>query len=314
MNYYSHHIGDYLSATAHLTLLEHGAYRRLIDVYYIHESPLPADKKQVYRLVGARTREEKEAVDSVLSEFFEVDESGFRQNRCDHEISLCNKNRENGKKGGRPSGNRNPTETQTKPKQEPKSNPTETGSESPPSPHHPITPSPDSPSPQDPSSGDALALEKRQTKSKTLQSAAPPAPKKKAGTDEDTALQAACKETWSAYRGAYAQRYAVEPIRNARVNGQVKQFCQRVPAAEAPGIAAFFVRHSNAYYVSKGHAVGLLLADAEKLRTEWATNQPITQTQAHQADRTQANGNTWGKIIAGLEERERNAAAVDQPS
>ena len=32
MNYYSHHIGDYLTATAHLTLLEHGAYRRLIDI------------------------------------------------------------------------------------------------------------------------------------------------------------------------------------------------------------------------------------------------------------------------------------------
>lgn len=142
MNYYSHHIGDYLSATAHLTLLEHGAYRRMIDVYYIHESALPLDRKQVYRLVGARTKDEREAVDSVLEEFFTESEDGWVQSRCDHEISLCNKNRENGKKGGRPSGNGNPKKTQTKPNQEPKLNPNETQDESPPSPHHPITPSP----------------------------------------------------------------------------------------------------------------------------------------------------------------------------
>lgn len=143
MNYYSHHIGDYLSATAHLTLLEHGAYRRMIDVYYIHESALPSERKQVYRLVGARTKEEREAVDSVLAEFFTESETGWVQSRCDHEISLCNKNRENGKKGGRPSGSGNPNKTQTKPKQEPKENPNETQTESPPSPHHPITPSPE---------------------------------------------------------------------------------------------------------------------------------------------------------------------------
>jgi uncharacterized protein YdaU (DUF1376 family) len=65
MNYYSHHIGDYLSATAHLSLLEHGVYRRLIDVYYIHEAPLPAEVKQVYRLVGAKSKDEREAVDTV---------------------------------------------------------------------------------------------------------------------------------------------------------------------------------------------------------------------------------------------------------
>ena len=142
MNYYSHHIGDYLSATAHLTLLEHGAYRRLIDVYYIHEAPLPADKKQLYRLVGARTKEEKEAVDSILDEFFEEATDGWHQNRCDHEISLCNKNRTNGKRGGRPSKNTNPEdnptdnpkETQTKPKPNPTEKPPIT-----PSPHHPIT-------------------------------------------------------------------------------------------------------------------------------------------------------------------------------
>lgn len=154
----------------------------------------------------------------------------------------------------------------------------------------------------------SLTSESNQTKSNPLQPAAPIAPKKKSVSADDTALQAVCRETWAAYSASYRDRYSESPIINAKVRAQVKQFCQRVPALEAPHIAAFYVRHNNAFYVGKGHAVGPLLADAEKLRTEWATNQTITQTQAQQADKTQANGNVWGKVIAGIEERERNAA------
>ena len=157
MNYYSFHIGDYLSATAHLSIIEHGAYRRLLDIYYIHESPLPDDVKQIYRLVGARGKEEREAVDSVLAEFFQSTPEGFRHDRCDHEIALCNKNRANGKKGGRPSKNQNPKETQTKTQPKPKTNPTETQTESPPSPHHPITPSQSSASTAEPPPGQPKA-------------------------------------------------------------------------------------------------------------------------------------------------------------
>ena len=52
------------------------------------------------------------------------------------------------------------------------------------------------------------------------------------------------------------------------------------------------------------HTVGLLLADAEKLRTEWATKTTVTQTQARQADKTQARGNVFNKLI---EEARANA-------
>lgn len=167
MNYYSFHIGDYLSATAHLSIIEHGAYRRLLDIYYIHESPLPNDVKQIYRLVGARSKEEREAVDSVLAEFFQSTPEGFRHDRCDHEIALCNKNRANGKKGGRPSKNQNPKETQTETQPEPKANPKETQSKPnrnptgkppiTPSPHHPITPSQSSASTAEPPPGQPKA-------------------------------------------------------------------------------------------------------------------------------------------------------------
>jgi GST-like protein len=34
MNFYKHHLGDYAAATRHLSLLEHGCYRSMIDLYY----------------------------------------------------------------------------------------------------------------------------------------------------------------------------------------------------------------------------------------------------------------------------------------
>ncbi|AZV94476.1 YdaU family protein [Pseudomonas sp. S 311-6] len=87
MNYYKRHLGDYAAATRHLSMIEHGAYTLLLDLCYITERPLPADEKQVYRLAGARTPAEKEAVKQVLSEFFTLADDGWRQARCDAEIA-----------------------------------------------------------------------------------------------------------------------------------------------------------------------------------------------------------------------------------
>lgn len=87
MNYYEHHIGDYAEATAHLSFSEDAAYSRLIRKYYASEKPLPVDLKAVQRLVGARTKEEREAVSTVLEEFFELQDDGWHNNRCDKEVS-----------------------------------------------------------------------------------------------------------------------------------------------------------------------------------------------------------------------------------
>ena len=87
MNYYEHHIGDYAEATAHLSFVEDAAYSRLIRKYYATERPLPADVKAAQRLVGARTKEEREAVETVLNEFFELRDDGWHQTRCDEEIA-----------------------------------------------------------------------------------------------------------------------------------------------------------------------------------------------------------------------------------
>lgn len=86
MNYYPFHIGDYASATRHLSWDEDMAYRRLIDAYYIREAPLPSDMRQVYRLVCASTEAQRIAVDTVLSEFFMQTPEGWWNGRCEAEI------------------------------------------------------------------------------------------------------------------------------------------------------------------------------------------------------------------------------------
>lgn len=63
MNFFKFHLGDYYKKASHLSMLEDGAYRRLIDAIYLREGPLPADKVQLYRLVKAFSKEEKRAVE-----------------------------------------------------------------------------------------------------------------------------------------------------------------------------------------------------------------------------------------------------------
>jgi uncharacterized protein YdaU (DUF1376 family) len=106
VNYYKRHIGDYAAATRHLSLLEHGVYCLMLDVYYTTEKPLPADERALFRLVGARSEEERDAVKTILAEFFLTEPDGFHQTRCDEEIAekqeKSAKNALIGKLGGRP--------------------------------------------------------------------------------------------------------------------------------------------------------------------------------------------------------------------
>jgi uncharacterized protein YdaU (DUF1376 family) len=86
MHYFQHNIADYRKDTAHLTLLEHGVYRQLLDQYYLNEKPLPLDQDKLMRLLCARSEGEIRAVLSVLGDFFEKTELGYIHKRCDAEI------------------------------------------------------------------------------------------------------------------------------------------------------------------------------------------------------------------------------------
>lgn len=76
---------------------------------------------------------------------------------------------------------------------------------------------------------------------------------------------------WNAYAASYAVRYGTPPVRNATVNAQAVQLVKRLGVEDAEQVAAYFVASDDPYYVRKGHTLGALLADAEKVRTEWAT-------------------------------------------
>lgn len=85
MNYYERHIGDYLKDTSHLSLLEHGIYTRLMDVYYTREGPIL--ESEAARLIGARSKDEKAALKAVLAEFFDLVDGCHVQHRCEVEIA-----------------------------------------------------------------------------------------------------------------------------------------------------------------------------------------------------------------------------------
>lgn len=107
--------------------------------------------------------------------------------------------------------------------------------------------------------------------------------------------------TWAAYANAYQDRYGVMPVRNAKVNGQLANLVKRLGGAEAPMVAAFYLGHQHRNYVTKMHSVDLLLIDAEKLRTEWATRTQMTANRAEQHDRTQTTLDAFAPLIAAAE-------------
>lgn len=92
----------------------------------------------------------------------------------------------------------------------------------------------------------------------------------RSGPAAGEALQEACRSVWAAYRAAYEARWSVQPVRNAKVNSQVKQLVAAL-GGEAPAVAAFFVGLDDKFLVDSCHDFGLLLAKAGAYRTKWAT-------------------------------------------
>ncbi len=109
--------------------------------------------------------------------------------------------------------------------------------------------------------------------------------------DSETDLQAACRATWGAYASAYRTRHGVAPVRNAKVNSNVRQIVQRLGHSEAPLVAAWFLTVNERYVVQNMHDLGALLTKCEAYRTQWATGRQMTQASAQQQDQTQSNAN-----------------------
>ena len=106
MYHYQKNIGDYRSATMHLSLVEHGVYNQLLDWYYLDEQPLPLDNRTLFRRLSAKSETEQQAVLDVLSEMFSSTDKGWIHRRVEREIAQykakADQARSAGKLGGRP--------------------------------------------------------------------------------------------------------------------------------------------------------------------------------------------------------------------
>ena len=126
MHYYSFNVADYRKDTTHLNPIEHYIYRTLIDWYYLDEMPIPLDTQLVLRKLGL-SEEHNQNLFNILDEFFVESSFGYEHFRIEKDIAHyhqnAEKNRKNGKKGGRPKtqsvANGIPMETQPKGNQEP---------------------------------------------------------------------------------------------------------------------------------------------------------------------------------------------------
>ena len=141
LHYYNFNIGDYRADTVHLSIIEHGIYRQLIDWYYLDEKQIPKETQVVMRRLRLGS-DEYHFLENVLKDFFILTDLGYFHSRIERDIETYRtqsaKNRVNGYLGGRPSksiGKRiktqvvsewlakhNPSETQTKGNQEPITN------------------------------------------------------------------------------------------------------------------------------------------------------------------------------------------------
>lgn len=118
LNYYPRYPGDYLIKTVGITMIEDGAYTRMLDWYYANETPIEHDGR--YEVARATTASAKEAVDKVLKRFFSRAGNVWRHERADEEIAKAAPRIEaakvNGSRGGRkpkknPPGNPNDNPT-----------------------------------------------------------------------------------------------------------------------------------------------------------------------------------------------------------
>jgi uncharacterized protein YdaU (DUF1376 family) len=127
MHYYKFNIADYRKDTGHLSTIEHGIYRQLIDWYYLDEQPIPEENQVVIRRLRLGSDEVK-YLQNVLSDFFVLGKTGYTHKRIEVEIKdyaeQVEKNKNNGKLGGRPKKTQVvisglPDQSQNNPNQEP---------------------------------------------------------------------------------------------------------------------------------------------------------------------------------------------------
>ena len=90
MIYFEMYPGDYLKDTTRLSLIEHGAYFKLMLAYYAEEQALPESLSELHIIAGAISAGDKAAVKKVAERYFPVGDDGLRHSkRCDEQIATA---------------------------------------------------------------------------------------------------------------------------------------------------------------------------------------------------------------------------------
>lgn len=117
MNFFKLYMGDYQRDTAHLSLAEHGAYLLMLQHFYSTERPLPTGTA-LHRMLRAQSKVERDAIDSVATQFWAKTPEGLVNQRAETEIRKSDHqraiNREIGSRGGRPKRTEQETDSVSK--------------------------------------------------------------------------------------------------------------------------------------------------------------------------------------------------------
>jgi uncharacterized protein YdaU (DUF1376 family) len=263
--------GDYFRDTRGLSMAAHGCYFLLLTYCWDSKGPVPLDLERVAGICEARSQEERATMQRILQTYFVQMGDGWYNGRMQKVVERAEAISRERSKAGRQGYEAKAKHLPSK-RQASASNPNPTTT--------------------------TEARSKTETRSKTLidagaslpaeldlggSTAKPELPPTKAQRARDP--EAKTGPIWSAYAGAYRERYGVDPVRNARVNKQLSGVVDRVGVEAAPAVAVWYVRHSRSLYASSKHCTDLLLRDCEGLHTEMRTGRAVTDTAARQADR-----------------------------
>lgn len=230
------YIGDYLSATSRLTTEQHGAYLLLIMDYW-KNGPLPDD----HSVLAQITRMSNDAwsnASSIVLAFFKHDGKHYHHKRIDAELALAATQKERRVARAKSGAAKR------------------WGNDA---------------------SSNASSIQ--QAMLKQCPSPSPCVPNgtntSKTPKSDDLEGKELRGRVWNGYSVAYAAKYGVEPVRNAKTNSAIANIVKRI-GSDAEAVAVWFVSHPDAFYVKSLHDVTLLLKDCERLRTQWATGRTIT--------------------------------------
>ena len=263
MNHYPHHIGDFDTATRHLTRVERSLYRDLIDLYYLTEKPLTSDFEKLARRILCDESDQK-SLREVLNEFFFLEDDGYHNKRCDAEIAKYHGRLSDASKAGRVSAERRLNARSTT-VERPLNKRTTT-----------------------------VQLTKNQEPRTKLENP-------KDSLSAEPSASSAGSIAFAAYADAYRERYQTDPVRNAKVNTIFANLAKQLGEDAAP-VAAWYVRNEMlSTYVRSTHDPTLLLRDASGLCTRWKTGIAMTTKTARAADDSAGDVAMVQRVAARLE-------------